>query len=88
MTKVVNKFKEPFDVYIGRPSIFGNTFEIGVDGDRNLVIGKFTAYFYDCIGTNENFRKSVEKLKGKTLGCYCSPKPCHGDVIARYLDND
>ena len=25
-------------------------------------------------------RAKVE-LRGKTLGCWCAPKPCHGDVL-------
>lgn len=23
---------------------------------------------------------NIDKLKGKTLGCYCRPKKCHGDI--------
>jgi len=40
-TKVVNKYKNRFDVYIGRGSSFGNPFEIGIHGDRNEVIKKY-----------------------------------------------
>ena len=29
---------------------------------------------------------NVVKLKGKTLGCFCKPYPCHGDIIAEYLN--
>ena len=25
------------------------------------------------------------KLEGQVLGCYCKPKPCHGDVIVQLL---
>jgi len=25
--------------------------------------------------------KSIPELYGKTLGCWCKPKPCHGDVL-------
>jgi len=33
-TTVVNKkYGDPFDIYIGRPSIRGNSFIIGRDGD-------------------------------------------------------
>ena len=30
--------------------------------------------------------KSVETLRGKTLVCFCFPKPCHCDVPAQYLN--
>lgn len=30
--------------------------------------------------------KNMESvLKGKTLGCFCKPKPCHGDVYVKLL---
>ena len=25
-------------------------------------------------------------MQGKTLGCFCKPNPCHGDIIKEYLD--
>jgi hypothetical protein len=88
ITKVVHCKKEKYDVYIGRPSLFGNPFSIGKDGDRKHVIGKFGAYFYKRIMTDKNFYNEVQKLKGKVLGCWCKPKECHGDIIAIYLEND
>ena len=86
MTKVVNKYKEKYDIYIGRPSVFGNPFSIGKDGDRKEVIDKFREYFLQRIIEDTEFKKEVLKLKGKTLGCYCKPQDCHGDIIAEYLE--
>jgi Domain of unknown function (DUF4326) len=28
----------------------------------------------------------IEELRGKTLGCWCDPSPCHGHVLVKYLD--
>jgi hypothetical protein len=28
---------------------------------------------------------SLEELRGKRLGCWCAPGPCHGDVLVRLL---
>ena len=28
------------------------------------------------------------ELKGKTLGCWCKPYPCHGDVLAELADKN
>ena len=86
MTTVVNKYKSKFDVYIGRPTIFGNPFSIGEDGDRAEVIKKFRTYFNARIKKDAHFKQEVLKLKGKTLGCYCKPQDCHGDIIAAYID--
>ena len=30
--------------------------------------------------------RDLHELKGERLGCYCSPKACHGDVLARLAD--
>ena len=85
-TGVVNKRKEPYDVYIGRPSIFGNPLKIGVDGNREEVVRKYKDYFYGRLENDEEFKTKVLGLKGKTLGCYCKPLPCHGDVIVEYQE--
>jgi len=29
--------------------------------------------------------KAKNELKGKRLACWCFPKACHGDVLARYV---
>ena len=40
-TRVVHCKREPFDIYIGRPSKWGNPFVIGRDGNREQVIEKY-----------------------------------------------
>jgi len=84
-TRVVNKNNEWYDVYIGRGSKFGNPYEIGKDGTREEVIEKYREWFNKKI-KKVRFRKEVLKLRGKKLGCYCSPKACHGDVIVEWLE--
>jgi hypothetical protein len=32
------------------------------------------------------FAAELKKLKGKVLACWCSPNPCHGDVIAAVVE--
>ena len=88
-TKVVNKDKgEPFDVYIGRGTPWGNPFAIGVEGmTREDVIAKYEEYFKEKILGDEVRRKEILSLKGKILGCHCKPLACHGDVIASYINS-
>jgi hypothetical protein len=81
-TKVVHKNKEPYDILIDRSTIFGNPYEIGVDGTRSEVIAKFKKYF----DSNVELQIESEKLRGKALGCWCKPKACHGDVIVDFLE--
>ena len=45
--KHINEPKEPTDVYIGRGSIWGNPYKIGVHGDRDRVIRLYRNYLYD-----------------------------------------
>ncbi len=95
MTKVVNKYKERYDVYIGRGSIFGNPYthiknkntkaEFIVN-TREEAVEKYRKYFYNKINADKNFKNEVLKLKNKTLGCFCKPKACHGDIIVEYLE--
>ncbi len=88
-TKVINKkFRLPYDVYIGRGSPFGNPFVIGKDGDRQQVIEKYRKLFLWKVNHDEKFKRQVEALRGKTLGCFCKPAPCHGDVIVEYLSKE
>jgi hypothetical protein len=81
-TKVVHCKEEPYDVYIGRGSKWGNRHEIGKDGTREEVIEMFRSEFL----MNPKLFKEVKKLKGKTLGCYCNPEACHGDVLVEFAD--
>lgn len=81
--KVFNKkytsFFPPNCVYIGRPSKWGNPFEIGKDGTREEVIQKYESYLL----MDNKLMNDLHELKGKDLVCWCSPLPCHGDVLLK-----
>ncbi len=87
-TKVVNLLKEEYDVYIGRPSIFGNPYHLKDELEREKIVEAYKIYFYDRLQRDEEFKREVLKLKGRVLGCYCKPKKCHGDVIVEYLESE
>ena len=82
-TKVVNKYKESYDVYIGRGSKWGNPFIIGQHGNRQEVIEAYHAWITH--GQGVHLLKDLHELKGKTLGCFCKPKACHGDVLVKLI---
>jgi len=95
MTDIVNgnKTDKEIDQWIDRRSKFGNPFKISDFNDnmsdeaaRELVVDLYSNYFDKRIRHDEDFKKAVDNLKGKTLACHCKPKLCHGDVIIRYLD--
>ena len=83
--KVVHCKKEPYDVYIGRGSKWGNPYMIGKDGDREMVISKYEAYL---MGPASHLIQELPELVGKTLGCWCSPKPCHGDILKMMVEDE
>ena len=80
--KTVHCKREKYDIYIGRPSKWGNPFSIGKDGTREEVIEKYREYILN----KPELLKSLPELKGKILGCWCDPKPCHGDVLIELIE--
>lgn len=80
-TTVVNVMNAPYDVFIGRPSKWGNKFILGKDGTRSEVISKYREY----VQNNQSLMNDLEELRGKILGCYCKPKACHGDELIKLL---
>jgi hypothetical protein len=83
MTKVVNKYRESYDTYIGRGSKWGNPFVIGTDGNREQVIAKYKQWITQ--GNGKYLLNDLHELQGKTLGCFCKPQACHGDVLVELL---
>ena len=87
--KVVHCKKEEFDVYVGRGSKWGNPYshkegtlaEYVVESRREAV-----QRFEEYLLSNEELMGSLSELKGKTLGCWCKPKSCHGDILLRYAN--
>lgn len=83
--RVVHARHEAFDVYVGRPSYWGNPFTIGPDGTRSEVIEQFKEYFYR---NPAMMKKAKEELKGKTLGCHCAPMDCHASILLEYANKE
>ena len=84
---VVHCKKEPYDVYIGRPSPWGNPFS---DKPKSIAEVKTEtreeaiACYEEYLRQNpELIERAKRELKGKVLGCWCKPKACHGDILAK-----
>lgn len=74
-------------VYIGRPSPWGNPFNISANRTRAQVITDFDAWVHRSNDPKAQYiRENVHKLKGKTLACWCAPQACHGDVLKQMAD--
>ena len=81
-TRVVNRHKEPFDIYIGRGTPWGNPFEVNKHGTREEVIEMYREW----LAGQWDLLDRLDELQGKVLGCSCKPKACHGDILAELAD--
>ena len=71
-------------VDIGRPGRWGNPHVMTNpkdDSERANVIDAYRAH----ITSRPNLMADLESLRGKALACWCTPKPCHGDVLIELL---
>lgn len=93
-----------FDVYIGRTHDylhFGNPFT-SKDSDIASVKVKNRAEAIEAFEQwltgeahhdveperREWILENLKNLKGKVLGCWCQPLPCHGDVYVKLASID
>jgi hypothetical protein len=89
MTTVVNLKNHYYDVFIGRPSKWGNPYSHKKNTTakykvktKKEAIQKYKEWFK----TQPDLIHSLSELKDKVLGCYCHPNPCHGDVLIELID--
>jgi hypothetical protein len=86
-------------VYIGRAGhgqdgYFGNPVQVGkkcpVCGLTHRKGGDtlpcYEKYLNKRIEEDEDFRKKLISIGDKTLVCFCSPNPCHGDSIIKAIN--
>ncbi len=80
------------DVYIGRrinqggwclpASKWANPYSVKSCGSAEEAIRRYTVY----LSGTPALLADLHELKGRQLGCWCAPGPCHGDVLARMAD--
>lgn len=98
--KVVNVKHDPCDIYVGRPSLWGNPFTCKIIGRRGLIgrrdrddaVESYERWLrgeeYDWLDPErrEEILESLPKLRGKILGCWCAPLACHADVLMKLVE--
>ena len=81
--------ENPTNTYIGRgteklsASKWGNPYKVNKKNTREKVTGLYEKH----IKGNKKLANSIGELKGKNLGCWCSPKLCHGEILHRLAGN-
>lgn len=79
-------------VYVGRAMYRGgwhlpgsplaNPFRPGPDGSRAGVVARYREYLLG----RPDLLALIPPLRGRRLGCWCAPEPCHAAVIAELAD--
>ena len=91
IASVVHCKRARFDVYIGRPGPWGNPFTWKAGTLAEFVVPKdeVIARYETWLRSQPELVARVRReLRGKVLGCWCAPSPCHGDVLARVAAED
>ena len=83
-------------VYIGREarkqglmsSAWGNQAPVKIHGrEKSLSIFRDEVlYGINAKGEENTLWESLEDLEGKQMGCWCSPKYCHGHLLLELLE--
>lgn len=79
------------DVYIGRKQSMGgwnlpqsdwaNPFSVKECGSNEEACRRYEEY----VRGRPELMARLWELRGKTLGCWCKPAACHGDVLVRLV---
>ena len=97
--KVVHCKREKYDVYIGRPSVFGNPFshkEGTLAKYKVDTVEEAIEKYREYILNSPRLLERLPELKGKILGCWCAgkiplttedkPFKCHGQVLMELVE--
>lgn len=98
----VNGITPAFDVYIGRASAraadprcrvtseWCNPLRRLREGGRlesvEHLLRRYERVLREYLANNPDAVPRLLALRGKRLGCWCKPDPCHGDVLVRVIE--
>ena len=71
------------NVYVGRPSKWGNPYKISKKTCRKEAVNLFRNHVIHTKDLADN----VGELRGKILGCWCAPDQCHAEVLHQLAGN-
>jgi len=100
ITTVVHCKKQPYDVYIGRGSKWGNPYTHIKDRETKAehIVGsreEAIKMYREWIMLRPDLLSDLKELKGKRLGCYCVSHPishirenkvCHGEILLELIN--
>ena len=98
--QVINKRFQDFSrnnnqIYIGRGSPWGNPFthlplsrtkaQFQVATEVESII-RYEAWLRGRLEKDLTLRQRLLELDGHKLVCYCTPRPCHGDILIKLIE--
>ena len=91
--------KDPNNVYIGErfayftsrgrfpaTNTFGCPFRIPDETARADIMTQYETYLRRELAASPTLLAALLSLRGKKLGCWCSPLPCHGDILLKIIN--
>lgn len=68
--------------HLGLPhSKFANPFKLSEDEPRGATIERYKKWLWEQIKSGKITLEDLLELENKDVVCFCSPAPCHGDVV-------
>jgi hypothetical protein len=89
ITRVVHCKKSDYDIYIGRPSKWGNPFTHKAGTIAHFIVPtveEAVSQYEEWLRQQSELLDALLELKGKVLGCWCKPKLCHGDILCKWAN--
>ena len=91
-TTVVNVRVDASDAYVGRRNLaygferspWANPFPVRHESEQGAAIGRWRSR----IARKGGLLRRRDELRGKRLGCWCAPLPCHADALAALAELD
>lgn len=77
-----------YDVYIGRPSPWGNPYSHKDDTLAEFKVGtrvEAVEKYEEWILKQPDLLARLPELKNRILGCWCVPMLCHGHVLLKLI---
>jgi hypothetical protein len=70
-------------VLIDRTTKWGNPFIMNCEADRESVCEQYRVWLNENIKNGSITLEELAELAGKDLYCWCAPKRCHGNILAK-----
>ena len=91
---------DPQNVYVGRAGVvfidgqrfpknaspFANPFKITASLTRDQAVEQYKTHIQDKVNKSQELKELLLSYKGKNLGCWCHPEPCHANILVEIME--